>query len=113
MMKWICFGMILFSTGTALAEHSCTDEQYSKLASKGLPAGTREIIARITSCNHWGGEVGDTSPERTKEIDEAVKKDQCDALQKDREAFIKRHSKSTKLPAVFTAADSWDGKCAE
>lgn len=102
---------ILVSGSFSFAKRSCTDEEFAKAISKDLPEGSASIIKRIVECNHWGGEVGDTSPERTKEIEAAVAKAKCNSLADDQATFIKRHAKIKKVQEAFFKADAWDGQC--
>ena len=110
-MKWLYILILTFSSSIVFGRHSCTDEEFSRAVSKKLPKGAGSIISRIVQCNHWGGEVGDSDPERKKQIEAGVNKAKCEALEKDRSEFIKHHSKNKKIEAAFVTADSWEGLC--
>lgn len=95
----------------ATAKQSCTDDEFVAKTAKDLPEGTAPILKRIVECNHWAGEVGDTSPERTNQIQAAIEKAKCNTLPEDQAAFIKRHAKLKKVEDAFKKADAWDGEC--
>lgn len=102
---------LTFTTSVSMAGPSCTEEEFVQTISKGLPEGSASIIRRITQCNHWSGEIGDTSTERTKQIEEGLKNAKCDTLPKDQAAFIKIHSKLKKVKDAFSKAEAWAGDC--
>ena len=113
-MRGMKFAMlIIFSLVTSIssAKRVCSEEEFVKINSKGLPEGSAAILRRIFECNHWGGEVGDTSAGRTKQIEEGVKKANCASLPSDQVTFIKLHAKHQKIETIFSKADAWDGFC--
>lgn len=111
LVKLMILTILFFAASISAAKRPCTEEEFVRITLKGLPVGSAPIIRRIVECNHWGSEVGDTSPERTKQIEEGVKKAKCDTIATDQAAFIKFHAKSKKLENVFSKADAWDGNC--
>lgn len=102
---------LIFFASIATARETCTEEEFSRNISKGLPAETELIVRRIIECKHWSEEIGDTDPERTKQIEMGIKKAKCETLEKDRAAFIKTHPKLKKMEDVFSTADAWYGSC--
>jgi hypothetical protein len=110
-MKLFNAVILILMTSVAFAGRPCTDEEFSKTLAKELPNGAEAIIRRIIECNHWGEEAGDTSPERTKQIEAGVKKSKCETIEKDRSTFINLHPKDKKIPEAFSKAESWSGSC--
>lgn len=111
-MKFSFVMIFLLSVSIAHSQSSCTNEEFAKKISKNLPDGLESLIVRITECGHWGGEEP-YDKERAAFIEAAVKKANCDKIDKDKEALVKKNPKKIKeLKNAFVAADRWDeGSC--
>lgn len=53
-MKWFCFFVLIFSKINTFAARSCTEEEFSRLISKGFPAGTKTLGATLFN---WCDEI--------------------------------------------------------
>lgn len=63
---------------------------------KGQPADVAQLIERLVSCNHWGGEEP-YDAERKKEIALAITDLRCGKLAADEKAAAKRYARSLKI----------------
>lgn len=110
-LKFLMIFFVLLFGLKSYSKQSCTSLEFSKRLSQGLPKGAESILNRIIECNHWGGEVGDASAERNKQILEGVERARCKDLDKDRSELMKKHPSNKKLVDALSAADSWKGSC--
>ncbi len=111
-MKLLSILVVMIACSSiAHSKKSCTEEEFARSIAKGFPVGTESIVRRIVQCNHWAGEIGDTDPERTKQINTGLKKSKCESLDKDRSEFVKQHVKNSNLQLIFAKSESWEGTC--
>lgn len=108
----VIFLLTLLVSVQAFARESCTNEEFAKQISKGLPSGTESLVVRITECAHFGGEEA-YDKERAAFIEAAVKNAKCDQIERDEKTILKKFSKKNReLKKVFQAAENWDeGSC--
>jgi hypothetical protein len=57
---------------------------------KGMPKSVKQFNRRQIECNHWGGEEP-YDKARLKQINAAVAKLKCDALEKDEKKLLKKY----------------------
>ena len=79
--------LLLVPLPVAAADTTPFDRDMARLT-HGLPPSVRVFIQREADCNHWAGEEG-YDPARTTQINAAVTKLNCQALDAD-EARLKR-----------------------
>lgn len=69
----------------------------------GQPKHVKKLIDRLAGCAHWSGEEP-YDAERKKEISLAMKDLQCDRLEKDEAAALKRDAKRPGVLKVLQQA---------
>jgi hypothetical protein len=98
MGKWIA---ALFFMSIAVARAAPEDDLAAM--AKALPHDVRVFIARKSECNHWAGEEPYDAA-RGKEIERAVARLKCGALDKDEAAIKRRYSRNATIRKALALA---------
>jgi hypothetical protein len=99
MRKFIILAMVLFP---AMASASPADDLDAM--AKTLPHDVRAFIERKSECNHWGGE-DPYDAARGKQIERAVTRLKCEALDGDEAVLKRRHAKNAAVGKALAQAD--------
>lgn len=79
---------ILLSTVFVFPLVFADDSSEVKALKKDMPQDVAAVIGRIVECNHWGGEEP-TNKVRAEEINKAVARLRCDAIEQDQAKLAK------------------------
>jgi hypothetical protein len=69
------------------------------------PNEVKSFVERVEQCLHWAGEVGDTPPERTAQIERATQDLACETLQADGQVIWKKYSSAPSAQQALRSAD--------
>ena len=86
----------------------CTDEEFSKNITQGLPNDVKPMVDRIIICNYLGGEVGDQSPERTDDLNRSMEDYKCATYEKDQQDLMDKYIGDERVANAIKSANSWD-----
>ncbi len=102
MKSWLA--LLLLTPAAAFAQATPFDREMARLT-RGLPKSVSAFIHRQADCNHWAGEEG-YDPARAAEINKAVARLRCQALDRDAARLTHRYSHDARvLRALKTARD--------
>lgn len=79
---------ILLSTIFVFPHVFADDSSEVKALKKDMPQDVAVVIGRIVECNHWSGEEP-SNKARTEEINKALARLQCNALEQDQAKLTK------------------------
>jgi hypothetical protein len=99
MGKWIAALLLLFVMSAVAAP----EDDLAAMA-KSLPRDVRAFIERKSECNHWAGE-DPYDAARGKEIERAVARLKCEALDRDEANLKRRYAKDAAVHKALAQAD--------
>ncbi len=102
----------LIDSSIVIKKSSCTDGEFSKNITQGLPSDLEPIVNRIMICNHWSEESGYGGPERQVQVEQGIEADQCYTIENDKLNLLNKYPGNEKIKKALESADSWtEGSC--